>query len=295
MIGFVAEVARWALVLVFAVAVIGKVARPGGVAGLATTLRVGLRLPQARAGAWALVAAEAVVVVLLAVPATASAGLLGAGALAAALTAGAAVLARRTQALPCRCFGSASSTVTWASVVRNAVLTGLALGALAVPEIGDSGRTPAALATAAVVLLVLRWLALRPPANAPAGGEPVTLPPSGPDIGAPAPRAAGGVRLVAFASASCRGCRLALPRLVAYATVLGGRGTAVVTVVGDPAEAADIVAAVSDVASVVSGARADDLAAVYGVVLFPTYVLVSGDGLVEAVTHSVDELPRPVR
>lgn len=311
MIGFVAELARWALALVFAAAVIGKLVWPDGLAGLGTTLRAGLHVPARLAGpaAIALVAAEGVVAVLLAVPATLTTGLLAAGLLSAGLTAGAVVLARRTDGLPCGCFGSASATVTWSTVLRNAGLTALAAVALALAGLDDGhGAGPAvslaALMTAAAVLLAVRRLALRAPRgdhHYGQAGAPVTLPPSGPEAGTLAPAVpgavprAGGVQLVAFASATCHACRTGLPPLVAYARLLGGRDHVVVVIVGDSAAGADIEAAVAGVARVVGGERADAVAVAYGVTAFPTYVLVDGGGLVEAATLSIGELPRPVR
>lgn len=332
---YVAELARWALALVFAAAVIGKLVWPGGLTGLGTTLRVGLHVPArlARPAAVALVAAEGGVAVLIAVPAATTAGLLAGGLLSAGLTAGAVVLARRTEALPCRCFGSGSTPVTWSTVLRNAGLTALAAAALALAGLRD-GEGPgttvslAALTTAAAVLLAGRRVALRAPRRDHhehgRDGAPVTLPPSGPEVGTlapplpgpeagpvprpqpgavpgPGPQAdpaaapVGGVQLVAFASAGCQGCRTHLPALVAYARLLGGRERVVVVIVGDRAEGADIEAAVAGVARVVGGGRADALATAYGISVFPTHVLVGGDGLVEASAVSVDELPRPVR
>lgn len=327
---YVAELARWALALVFAAAVVGKLVWPGGLTGLGATLRVGLHVPArlARPAAVALVAAEGVVAVLIAVPTTTTAGLLAGGLLSAGLTAGTVVLARRTEALPCRCFGSGSAPVTWSTVLRNAGLTALAAAALALAGLRD-GEIPgttvslAALTTAAAVLLAGRRVALRAPRHDHhehgRDGVPVTLPPSGPEVGTlapplpglvPGPQAGaapvsgpeadaaapvGGVQLVAFASAGCQGCRTHLPGLVAYARLLGGRERVVVVIVGDRAEGADIEAAVAGVARVVGGGRADALATAYGISVFPTHVLVGGDGLVEASGVSVDELPRPVR
>ncbi|SDU81063.1 MauE/DoxX family redox-associated membrane protein [Jiangella alkaliphila] len=313
MIGFLAELTRWALILVFAAAVVGKLVWPDGLTGLGTTLKAGLHVPARLAvpAATALVVAEAVVAVLLVVPVTLTAGLLAAGLLSAAMTAGTVVLARRTEALPCRCFGSGSTPVTWSTVLRNAGLTAVAAGALALSGLED-GRDAglavslAALMTAAALLLAGRQLALRAPRGHSghqhgAAGRPVTLPPNGPDIGSPAPAVpgtvpprAGGIRLIAFASATCQGCRDGLPKLVAYARLLGGRDRVVVAIVGDSVAGADIEAAVSGVARVIADERADGLAGVYGIAVFPTYVLVD-DGLVEAVTLSVNELPRPVR
>lgn len=318
MIGYVTELARWALALVFAAAVIGKLVWPRGLAELGTTLRVGLHVPArlARPAAVALVAAEGVVALLLAVPATTTAGLLAAGLLSAAMTAGTVVLARRTEAVPCNCFGAGSAKVTWTTVLRNAGLTAIAASALALAGL-DDGRgasTPvslAALVTAAAVLLVIRQLAVRAArheqqhgstGHGHGHGQPITLPQSGPEVGtlAPAvpgalPARAGGVQLVAFASATCQGCRDGLPRLVAYARLLGGRDRVVVVIVGESADGADIEAAVAGVARTVGNERADALATAYGITVFPTYVLVGDDGLVEAATVSVDELPRPVR
>ncbi|MBB5790571.1 MauE/DoxX family redox-associated membrane protein [Jiangella mangrovi] len=315
MIGYVAELARWALALVFAAAVIGKLVWPDGLAGLGTTLRVGLHVPArlARPAAVALVSAEGVVAVLIAVPGLTTAGLLGAGLLSTGLTAGAVVLARRTEALPCRCFGAGSATVTWSTVLRNAGLTALAAAALALAGPADgrgAGTTVslAALMTAAAALLTGRRMALRAPRRGHDAhhdthghghdGATVTPPPSGPEAGtlAPAvPGTTGGVQLVAFASATCQGCRTGLPRLVAYARLLGGRDRVAVAIVGDAVAGADIEAAVAGVARVVGGERAEALATAYGVTMFPTYVLVGADGLVEAAAVSVDELPRPVR
>jgi hypothetical protein len=102
----------------------------------------------------------------------------------------------------------------------------------------------------------------------------------------------GDAYLVAFFSSSCRGCRLSLPRFVRYAGAFAGAPERVVAViVGDAERGADIAAEVAEVASVVTEPATGALTTAYEISLFPTYVLVDGDGVVVATGQSVEELP----
>jgi Methylamine utilisation protein MauE len=87
----------------------------------------------------ALTAAEAAVAVLVALSATAPAGLMAASALCLALTAGLAVAVRRGSRQPCHCFGSSSEPLSAQDVGRNALLLALAVTGLACAAAGGTG------------------------------------------------------------------------------------------------------------------------------------------------------------
>lgn len=93
-------------------------------------------------------AAEAAVVVLLAVPATRTAGFVAAAALLAVLTAGIAVVLARGTTAPCRCFGASATPLSARHLVRNGVLVVVAVLGLAAPA-GPPGIGPALVATLA--------------------------------------------------------------------------------------------------------------------------------------------------
>lgn len=145
---------------VFLVAVCGKVAGRaafGRFAGwLATLLPPGPRGPVAIG----LVAAEAAVVVLLAVPATRFAGLAAAAVVLTGFAAAIAVLVRRGHRVPCRCLGTTGSRpMGTAEVLRNLVLAAAAVAALASgPGAPASPTDPAAAVLLGVTsaLLVVR-------------------------------------------------------------------------------------------------------------------------------------------
>nr|WP_051865080.1 MauE/DoxX family redox-associated membrane protein [Streptosporangium roseum] len=151
---------------VFVIALAGKVrGRAGFDEFVGSIVALGM-FPRAGSvmAAYAVLGAEAVVILSLALPSTVLLGFAAAMALLAALTAGILAAMRRGRRAPCRCFGASAAPLGTAHVVRNLVLllaggAGLTAGAVA----GDAGAGahPAglvlALVTAAVgVLLVVR-------------------------------------------------------------------------------------------------------------------------------------------
>ncbi|MBW6437243.1 hypothetical protein KZ829_26255 [Actinoplanes hulinensis] len=120
----------------------------------------GLSGNRARAAAAALIATEAAVPMMLAVPAFRPAGIWLTVGLSAALLGGVLLLAGRD--VPCACFGEPSSRLSGVHAVRNAVLLTVAIGAAcATPSAAD---TPAGLAAACagtvLCLFVIRFEAL---------------------------------------------------------------------------------------------------------------------------------------
>ena len=163
-----------------------------------------------------------------------------------------------------------------------------------------------------ISLLILRSLhAGTPPGTGtPPGSTGVTLPPSGPDIGSPAPRFSARTStgalldtaqltdryyLLAFVSSSCEGCRAALPTLIGYAGQLPGPLRLITVIVGDPHRGTDIEHALSAVATIVYEAAGGPIATAYRIQLFPSYVLISDAGTVLATGQSVRDLPQPQR
>ncbi|WP_405656475.1 MauE/DoxX family redox-associated membrane protein [Streptomyces sp. RK9] len=163
--------ARALLGLVFLVSLVGKVAggaKDGGRGGAKDRARRGGKGGATRGGtrgdafaaflasvrslrvvppalvrpvALTVIAGEAAVCVLLAVPArgATTAGLLVAAALLTAFTVGIAAALRRGATAPCRCFGASSTPLGTPHLVRNAVLCALALaGALGAPTAADA-------------------------------------------------------------------------------------------------------------------------------------------------------------
>lgn len=137
---------RCLLVLVLAVAAIGKVRHRSELDDFARTLRLGLRLPKARlvAGAW--VAAEGLTALGLALPLTVDYAATLAVLVFGCLTVGAAVLVAQRREFACNCFGAGRSPLSWRAVLRNGALTGAAMLLVA------GLRSPAAGASAPVVL-----------------------------------------------------------------------------------------------------------------------------------------------
>ncbi|AEV87840.1 hypothetical protein ACWT_6827 [Actinoplanes sp. SE50] len=126
--------ARLLIGTVFAVAVAGKVRSGAAYREHVRSLRRMGVLPDrwVPAAAGAAAGAEAVVVVLLAVPArwTGVPGFALAGGLLAVFTAAIAVSLRGGNRAPCRCFGASSTPLGGAHVVRNLLLLGVDLAAL---------------------------------------------------------------------------------------------------------------------------------------------------------------------
>ena len=137
---------RCLLVLVLAVAAIGKVRNRSELDDFGRTLRLGLKLPQAGlvAGAW--VAVEGLTALGLALPLTAEYAAMGAALVFGCLTVGAAALVAQRQEFTCNCFGAGHSPLSRRTVLRNGALTGAALLLVA------GLRSPAAAASAPVVL-----------------------------------------------------------------------------------------------------------------------------------------------
>jgi hypothetical protein len=158
-----------------------------------------------------------------------------------------------------------------------------------------------------ISLLILRFLQA-PTAGRPAVRTAVTLPPSGPDVGSPAPpftartstgalldtaELAGRNYLLAFVSSTCMGCRDALPGMVGYATQLPGDFRLVTVIVGDPLRGRDIEQTLAPVATIVSEPDGGPLSTAYRIRLFPSYILISETGTVVATGQSVRDLPQP--
>jgi Methylamine utilisation protein MauE len=151
---------------VFVIALAGKVrGRAALDEFVASIVALGM-FPRARsvAAAYAVLGAEAVVILALVLPYTLLLGFAAATALLIVLTVGISAALRRGRHTPCRCFGASVTPLGRTHVVRNLVLmaigcVGLAAGA----AVGGTGPAahPAgvalALATAAVgVLIVVR-------------------------------------------------------------------------------------------------------------------------------------------
>jgi len=108
----------------------------------------------------AVAATEAIVMVLVIIPATAIEGLAVSAALAAVLTGGLILSLRRGSREPCHCFGSSSDPLSWQHVARNVLLLTVALAGVACSALRStaspaSGVAMAAFAGLAVALCVL--------------------------------------------------------------------------------------------------------------------------------------------
>jgi hypothetical protein len=136
---YLAIAARCALGLVFLVSAASKLRAAAAFAGFESSIRDMRLLPSAavRAVALVVVAAEVAVTILLAVPVTATAGLLTAAALVAVFSTAIVLVLRRGGSAVCRCFGSSDTPFGPAHLLRNALLGGTALagtvGSLAAP------------------------------------------------------------------------------------------------------------------------------------------------------------------
>ncbi|WP_051174264.1 MauE/DoxX family redox-associated membrane protein [Amycolatopsis orientalis] len=153
---------RCALIVVFAVSAISKSRNR---TSFAAFRRATIELVPAARGhgtplAAAVVAAEFVIVVGLAVPDTATAGLLAAGALVTAFTVAIATALHRGVTASCRCFGGSSTPVGARHLVRNAVLIVLAVLAFVLPGHDGDGNDLAALGLAAVAGVVVALLVI---------------------------------------------------------------------------------------------------------------------------------------
>jgi hypothetical protein len=93
--------------------------------------------------------AEAIVIVLVITPDTATGGLAASATLGAILTYGLVVSLRRGSREPCHCFGSSSEPLSWAHVGRNVLLLAVAASGTACSASGASAGPSPALAMAA--------------------------------------------------------------------------------------------------------------------------------------------------
>ncbi|MFG2331540.1 MauE/DoxX family redox-associated membrane protein [Streptomyces sp. NPDC048604] len=162
---YIGLAARLLLVLVFLAAVVGKTRRRSSFTGFAGSLAALRLFPRrlATPAAAATVAAEALTAVLLAVPATAGAGLALAIAVLAAFVAGILAARRGGRLVPCRCFGATSAPLGLPHVIRNALLAAVAavglaaLAAASAPGAVHPGGLALAACTAAIgALMVVR-------------------------------------------------------------------------------------------------------------------------------------------
>jgi Methylamine utilisation protein MauE len=129
---YVALACRALVGLVFAVSAFSKVRNVTAYREFASWL-TSLPVPLAGNGALppVLAAAEAAIVVLVAVPAAAVAGLVLAALTLAVLTSGAAVAVRRGARVTCQCFGPSRTALATRHVLRNGFLLAVAVtGAL---------------------------------------------------------------------------------------------------------------------------------------------------------------------
>ncbi|MEO7261722.1 MAG: MauE/DoxX family redox-associated membrane protein, partial [Jatrophihabitantaceae bacterium] len=146
MLGYAVMFVRCLLVLVLAASAIGKWWHRSELEEFGRTLRLGLRLPQARlvAGAW--VAVEGLTALLLVLPLTVGHAAVLAVLEFGCLTAGAAVLVAQHRGFACNCFGTGHRLLSWRTVLRNGALTAAAMLLVA------GLRLPAAAAPAPVTL-----------------------------------------------------------------------------------------------------------------------------------------------
>jgi hypothetical protein len=156
--GWVVIACRCVVGVVFLVAVVGK-AR-GTLDAFADSVRAlvpGVRRHRAVAGG--VIAAEAAVPVLVAIPGTARAGAGWAAAVLLAFTAAIVVALRRGHGEPCRCFGGATVPLGRRHVLRNVLLLAAAVpAAFPVPAAGDpAGIALAVFAGGCAALVITRF------------------------------------------------------------------------------------------------------------------------------------------
>jgi hypothetical protein len=117
---------------------------PGRVWGRATVRGTGV----------AVIAAEVVIPILLAVPGLARAGFAVAAGLLVAFTVAIAAVLRRGTGTACHCFGAAASPLGPVHLVRNGILLIIAGTGLVVGGVGLDGAAPAGLVVAGAAALV---------------------------------------------------------------------------------------------------------------------------------------------
>ncbi|MFF4812047.1 MauE/DoxX family redox-associated membrane protein [Micromonospora chersina] len=153
---------RLLLALVFLTAVVGKLRTRAGFAGFVGAVgQFGVPARFAGPVARLAVATEAAVVLLLALPGTAPAGLLLAAGLLGVLTAAIVGALRRGARPACRCFGAGDAPIGARHVARNvalaaAALLGLLAGATGGPPPGPAGLLVAAGLAVPLAVLVVR-------------------------------------------------------------------------------------------------------------------------------------------
>ncbi|MFC4589605.1 MauE/DoxX family redox-associated membrane protein [Sphaerisporangium corydalis] len=150
---------RGLIILVFAVAVAGKARNAAAFASFEASVRA-LKVaprPMTRPLAVAVVAGELAVPPLLAFPATVVAGFAVAAVLLVAFLAAIVSALRRGTAATCRCFGVSEAPFAWRHVVRNALLTSVAVTGIVCAATG--GPSPVHPAGAAVSIAVAAFLA----------------------------------------------------------------------------------------------------------------------------------------
>lgn len=149
-------ICRVVLGFVFAVAAAGKARSSNDFADSLTSL--GIRR-YTRPTAFAVIAAEVICVVLLAVPSTARWGHALALALLVAFSAGIALTVRSRAVVACRCFGSNGRQLGVSHLIRNGFLAIVAIIGLASGQLpGSVPRLVIALGAGAFLsLLFIRW------------------------------------------------------------------------------------------------------------------------------------------
>lgn len=146
--------------VVFVASTVGKLRSASAYAGFVAATRRLAPVRRHRRLAGAVVAAEAAVPVLLAVPVTVPLGFGLAGLLLAGFTAGILMALRRRESAPCNCFGASGAPLGYGQVVRNMVLAAVAgtglLTALASGGMpGSPGVFAAVVAGGLLALLVI--------------------------------------------------------------------------------------------------------------------------------------------
>lgn len=154
MVGYAVMSVRCLLVLVLAVAAIGKVRDRAELEEFGRTLEAGLRLPGSRLVARGWIALEGLTALLLALPSTVRFAAALAVLVFGCLTVGAAVLVAQRRQFTCNCFGAGHSPLSWRTVLRNGALTGAAL-LLVVGLRSPAAATPAPVVLAAVLTVLV--------------------------------------------------------------------------------------------------------------------------------------------
>jgi uncharacterized membrane protein YphA (DoxX/SURF4 family) len=160
--GYLEFGARMLLAVLFGLAVGGKLRSSGAFRAFAHSLREGLGTPPGLTTpiAAAVVIGEALVTALLVLPASARLGSWAAAAVLAGFTAVTAWLVHRRTTASCHCFGATGTRFGPRHVIRNAVLTAIAMLAAALgpsPGIHPAGAAVTAAAGGVLALLVTRW------------------------------------------------------------------------------------------------------------------------------------------